>query len=192
MRNRWKFAFLTIMTVILVAIGVLLFQLFRPIDSSGQEGLQGVSPESEAEFTVTASRDDLTAVTNRFIEEEGLNGPINYSIEFKDQVILNGMIPIFTTAIDFQMTFEAQALENGNLLLKQEKLSLGAVDLPVSYVLKFIRDSYEFPEWVTIQPNEQQILVEVTEIEVAAGLNVKANRFNLPEDDISFSIYVPK
>lgn len=189
--NKWKIAFLTLSTALLLLIIILAVQIFRPIDSS----VSPVNPEdleSQAEFTVSASRDDLTGVANRYIREEGLDGPIDYSVQFDDLVTLNGSIPVFTSEIDFQMTFEAQALEDGNLLLTQDRLLLGAVDLPVSYILKFIRDSYELPEWVIIQPDEQQILVRVTDIEVPGGLSVKANRFDLPEDDLSFSIYVPK
>ena len=163
----------------------------QPVEEQPVEASPSPIPETQAELNVTTTREDLTIVVNRFIEEE-LNGSINYSVLFEDQVSLNGSLPVFNTAIDFQMTFDAQALENGNLLLTQESLSLGAIDLPVANILKFIGDSYEFPEWVVIQPNDQQIIVQISEIDVASGLSVKTNRFNLRENDISFSIYVPQ
>lgn len=191
MRNVWKVMFFGLLSVILIATAVIAFLLFRPVEGEQANASQEAPPESRAEFEVITNREDLTIVANRFIEEE-LGGSIDYSVLFDDRVKLNGEIPIFSTSIDFQMSFEANALENGNLLLTQESLSLGAIDLPVSSVLKFIDDSYEFPEWVVMEPQNQQIVVQVTEIDVAQGLNVKTNQFDLEDDEISFSIYVPK
>ncbi|PPA71198.1 YpmS family protein [Jeotgalibacillus proteolyticus] len=191
MRNRWKIAFWTLAAIILFTIIFIMYQLFRPVEQIPADAAPMVPPEVQAEFNVTTTKEDLTIVANRFIEEE-LNGSINYSLALEDVVALNGSLPVFNSQIDFLMTFDAEALENGDLLLTQESLSLGAIDLPVANVLKFIGDSYEFPEWVTIQPNDQQIIVQVTDIDLAGGLNVKTNSFDLREDDISFSIYVPR
>lgn len=192
MKNKWKLAFWTLLAIIVILLLFTAFQLFRPVDQSHTlQSAPDSPPESQAEFNVTTTKNDLTIVANRFIEEE-LNGQINYSVTLDDLVSLNGSLPVFNSQIDFQMTFDAQEMENGNLLLTQESLSLGAINLPVSNVMKFIEDSYEFPEWVTIQPNDQEIIVEVTNIDLAGGLNVKTNEFNLREDDISFSIYVPR
>ncbi|WP_404403387.1 YpmS family protein [Jeotgalibacillus malaysiensis] len=191
MSNIWKVMFFTLLAVILIGTAIIGYLLLRPVEGEQANASPGTPPESRAEFEVITNREDLTIVANRFIEEE-LGGSIDYSVLFDDRVKLNGEIPIFSTSIDFQMSFEANALENGNLLLTQESLSLGAIDLPVSSVLKFIDDSYEFPEWVVMEPQNQQIVVQVTEIDVAQGLNVKTNQFNLEEDEISFSIYVPQ
>ncbi|WP_166786733.1 YpmS family protein [Jeotgalibacillus salarius] len=191
MKNLWKVLFFSLLLLVLAGAAVFVFLLFRPVDGEQANATPAAPPESRAEFEVITNREDLTIVANRFIQEE-LGGSIDYSVLFDERVKLNGEIPIFSTSIDFQMSFEANALENGNLLLTQESLSLGAIDLPVSSVLKFIDDSYEFPEWVVMEPQNQQIVVQVTEIDVAQGLNVKTNQFNLEEDEISFSIYVPQ
>ncbi|MBM7577366.1 YpmS family protein [Jeotgalibacillus terrae] len=191
MKNTWKFLFFGLLLIVILTAAMVIYLLMRPVEGEQAIATPSASPEPGAEFEVITNREDLTIMANRFIEEE-LGGSIDYSVLFDDRVKLNGEIPIFSTTIDFQMSFEANALENGNLLLTQESLSLGAIDLPVSSVLKFINDSYEFPDWVVMEPQNQQIVVQVTEIDVPEGLNVKTNEFNLEEDEISFSIYVPQ
>ncbi|KIL48859.1 hypothetical protein KP77_20700 [Jeotgalibacillus alimentarius] len=191
MKNTWKFLFFGLLVIVILTAAIMIYLLMRPVEGEQAIATPSAPPESGAEFEVITNREDLTIMANRFIEEE-LGGSIDYSVLFDDRVKLNGEIPIFSTTIDFQMSFEANALENGNLLLTQESLSLGAIDLPVSSVLKFINDSYEFPDWVVMEPQNQQIVVQVTEIDVPEGLNVKTNEFNLEEDEISFSIYVPQ
>ncbi|KIL47985.1 YpmS family protein [Jeotgalibacillus campisalis] len=192
MKNKWKVSFLVLTAVIIVILIYVLYLLFQPVEQKPDaDSVPAAPPESQAEFNVTTTKEDLTIVANRFLEEE-LNGQIDFSVALDDLVALQGSLPVFNSEIDFLMTFDAQAMENGNLLLTQESLSLGALSLPVSNVLKFIGDSYKFPEWVNIQPNDQEIIIQVTEIDVAAGLNVKTNQFNLRDNDISFSIYVPR
>ncbi|MDG5470570.1 YpmS family protein [Jeotgalibacillus sp. ET6] len=192
MKNKWKVSFLLLAAVVLLGLIYILYLLFQPVEQRlPADAAPALPPESQAEFNVTTTKEDLTIVANRFLEEE-LNGQIDFSVALDDLVALQGSLPVFNSQIDFLMTFDAQAMENGNLLLTQESLSLGAIDLPVSNVLKFIEDSYEFPEWVDVQPNDQEIIIQVTEIDVAAGLNVKTNQFNLRDNDISFSIYVPR
>ncbi|MGD7045360.1 YpmS family protein [Jeotgalibacillus proteolyticus] len=192
MKNKWKVSFLLLAAVVLLVLIYIFYLLFQPVEQKPPaDAAPALPPESQAEFNVTTTKEDLTIVANRFLEEE-LNGQIDFSVALDDLVALQGSLPVFNSQIDFLMTFDAQAMENGNLLLTQESLSLGAIDLPVANVLKFIEDSYEFPEWVDVQPNDQEIIIQVTEIDVAAGLNVKTNQFNLRENDISFSIYVPR
>lgn len=89
------------------------------------------------------------------------------------------------------MTFEPIALENGDLILKQKNLSLGDVKLPVSYILKFIRDAYKLPEWVTILPNDKQVYVALHRMRLNNDIQVRVQEFNLKEDRISLRMLVP-
>jgi uncharacterized protein YpmS len=106
-------------------------------------------------------------------------------------VELMGSVPVFTSNLDFKLDFEPKALENGDILLKQKSISVGQLNLPVSYVLKVIRDSYNFPEWVKIQPTDELIYVSLQDMKLKSDIKVRANEFNLKEDNISFRLLVP-
>ncbi|MBP3041273.1 YpmS family protein, partial [Bacillaceae bacterium Marseille-Q3522] len=116
---------------------------------------------------------------------------MNYHIWLGKDVELYGTFPFFSQNIDMKMTFEPLALENGDLLLKQKSISIGQLSLPVANVMKIISRQYKIPEWVTIQPKEEQVYVSLQNMNLAGDLKVKLNEFNLIEDNIQFTFQVP-
>ncbi|MBS4203204.1 YpmS family protein [Lederbergia citrea] len=189
-KNTWKILFIALLTInilIVVSLGTLLFL------ASDQERVPESNPNSKtvSEFFIRTEKDDLNKLINHYIEKEGLNGPIHYQVLLTDEVELYGEVKVFSETMQLKMTFEPIALDNGDLVLEQKTLSLGGVKLPVSYILKFIRDAYKFPEWVIIQPNDKQIYVALQKMRLNGGIRVRTEEFNLAEDRISMKMLVP-
>lgn len=189
-KNIWKILFIFIATInilIIISLGTILFL------AGDQDPIpEGTNPtKNMSEFIVQTNKEDLNQLINHYIEKEGLNGPINYHVLLTDEVELYGEIEVFSQTMQLLMTFEPQALDNGDLVLKQKSLSLGGVKLPVSYILKFIRDAYKLPEWVTIQPNDKQIYVALQNMRLNGGIQVRAEEFNVAENRISIKMLVP-
>ncbi|WP_312098167.1 YpmS family protein [Niallia sp.] len=187
-KNKWKVAFLSLIGVLVLSIIILTIMIFQPVEKSTiikkQQG-------EEVPFAVTTNREDLTKLINHYLEKEGLNGPIHYEINIADQVELYGTLPIFNTDIQMKLTFEPVALENGDLLLKQKEISIGQLPLPVSYIMNFIANQYNFPDWVDIQPNDEEIYVHLTEMNLKNGMLVKMKTFDLEQNIIQFNLLLP-
>jgi uncharacterized protein YpmS len=190
MKNKWKAGFFVLLGSVLFVVIILVVMIMAPVED---DNLPTDKPKTgeEVGFEINTNKKDLNRIIQHYIQEEGLAGPIEYSVHLNDEVELDGSVPVFTSNLDFKLTFEPQALENGDVLLKQKSISVGALDLPVTYVLKVVRDSYNFPEWVKIQPKKEQIYVSLQEMELKSDFKVKANEFNLQEDRISFDLLVP-
>ncbi|WP_400241830.1 YpmS family protein [Niallia sp. JL1B1071] len=187
-KNKWKVAFLTLLGVLLLSIIILAFMIVKPVEKSTIIKKQ---QREEVPFAVKTNREDLTKLINHYLEKEGLNGPIHYEINIADQVELYGTLPIFNTDIQMKLTFEPIALENGDLLLKQKEISIGQLPLPVSYVMNFIANQYNFPEWVDIQPNDEEIYVHLTEMDLKNGMLVEMKTFDLEQNNIQFNLLLP-
>ncbi|MEI5907302.1 YpmS family protein [Bacillus spongiae] len=190
MKNRWKLAFFTLLVFVLIVLIVIFSFLFKPIEDDDIVYKQIDREKEDIPLELTTNKENLTNLIDLYINENHLNGPIDYSVKLTDQIELYGTMAVFTGSIDLKMTFEPQVLSNGDLILKQKTISLGTINLPVPYVLKFIRDSYKLPEWVKIQPNEESIYVALTEMKLKSGLSVHAKTFDLATDQISFMLYV--
>ncbi|GIN70132.1 hypothetical protein J14TS2_06070 [Bacillus sp. J14TS2] len=189
-KNIWKvlfFALLAINILFFFVIGIFLFLAGeeQPIPESQADSKQ------MSEFLIQTNKDDLNELINYYIEKENLNGPIDYSVVLSDVVELNGELNVFTSTLQLKMTFEAKALENGDLLLEQKSLSLGGIRLPVSEVLKIIRSAYKLPEWVIIQPNDKQIYVSLQSMRLNNDIQVRAEKFDLTENEIVMKMLVP-
>ncbi|KRG12444.1 YpmS family protein [Lederbergia galactosidilytica] len=190
-KNVWKvlfFALLSINILFFFAISMFLFL-------AGEEEAIPESPAEDSkkmsEFLIQTNKNDLNELINYYIEKENLNGPINYSVVLSDEVELNGELNVFTSTLQLKMSFEAYALENGDLLLEQKSLSLGGIRLPVSEVLKIIRSAYKLPEWVIIQPADKQIYVSLQSMRLNNDIQVRAEKFNLEENEIVMKMLVP-
>lgn len=184
----WKKSFFTLICINVITILTLLVLLILPV--GGNIPLNKNEKENFVAFTVQTKKDDLTKLINHYIEKEGLDGPIDYFVHLSDEVELYGSLPVFNQEIELKMTFEAKALENGDLILNQKSISIGQLNLPVSYVMKFIKQSYNLPEWVTIDPEKKLVYVSLTSMKLKSDMTVFAEEFNLKRDKISLQLKV--
>jgi uncharacterized protein YpmS len=90
-----------------------------------------------------------------------------------------------------KLTFKPIAQKNGDIILMQESISVGEMNLPVTYVMNFINKKYKTPEWVTIQSEKQMIYVSLQDMEVKSDIQIRAETFDLAHNNISFLLTVP-
>lgn len=190
MTNRWKKLFFLLLGLIVLFVLIVLIMVNMPIKDSSLPPIHD-EHEEDVQFHIQATKADLNKIINHYIEEEGLTSPIAYEILLNDEVELYGTMKVFTQDIEMKLTFEPEAIENGDLLLKQKSISIGQIQLPVPFVLKFIRDQYDLPEWVNIQPNDELIYVSLQKMKLKSDVKVRVNKFDLVNDDIQFSLLVP-
>ncbi|WP_170007098.1 YpmS family protein [Bacillus fonticola] len=198
MKNKaWKRGFFLLLGLLLSVVIMLSVLIFMPVgEPTEQERASGNSSEGAlsqyAQVNAQVTKQDLSAIVNDYIEEQNVNGPISYWLTFSDTVNLNGSLAVFGTEIELQMAFSPLVQENGDVLLRQESISIGQLQLPVDYVLKYIRDSYQFPEWVEILPNQERVYVDLDGLTLQSGAKVKLSSFDLADDDIRFTLYIPR
>ena len=192
MKNRWKLAFFILLGFVGVFILTLLMLAGTPVEQPETEQNNAeVTKDQHVSFLVRTNKADLNKLINHYLEEEGFTGPMEYQVFVKDNVELYGTFPVFGQNLEMLLTFEPQALENGDLLLKQKSISIGSLNLPVAYVMKVIQQNYKLPNWVEIQPNNESVYVSLQEMELKSDIKVRANSFDLQRDDISFTLWVP-
>jgi uncharacterized protein YpmS len=192
MKNKWKVAFFILLGVFGILIVTLFIMASTPFNRLETDYKDvGITEDEHVSFLVRTNKADLNKVINHYLVEEGFTGPIDYQVFVKDQVELYGTVPVFGQNLEMLLTFEPQALENGDLLLKQKSISIGALNLPVAYVMKVIQQNYKLPNWVVIEPNNESIYVSLQEMELKSDIKVRANSFDLKRDDISFTLWVP-
>lgn len=187
-KQRWKLAFFSLLVINILIVLVLTYFIFVP---GNEEPLTKPKIGENVKFKIDTNKNDLTRLINHYIQKEGLNGPIDYSVQLKDEVELHGIIQLFSQDVQLKMTFEPKALENGDLILKQKSILIGDLKLPVSYVMRFIQKSYKLPEWVSFQPNKKIVYVALQKMQMKNGMTVRAKKFDLKEDAISFTIQIP-
>lgn len=191
MKNRWKIGFFILLGIIVAAILFLWILAVSPAEESKMEPAKKSGDSDDVAFQVSTNKRDLNRVINHYIEEEGKNSNIDYQVLLTDEVELYGTLPLFSQELELRLTFEPQALKNGDLILNQREISVGKLRLPVSTVLKFVSDSYDLPEAVNIQPEEERVYVSMQRLKLKSDIKVRVNEFDLKKDNIKFTLLVP-
>jgi uncharacterized protein YpmS len=188
--RKWKTLFFALLAINALVLAVLFIFISMPADD---EDYTAVTENSDnyVPFNIKANKEDLNRVINHYLEKEGLTGAIDYKVLLNDEVDLYGTIPFFSQDLQMKLSFEPEALKNGDVVLQQKSISVGQLNLPVSHVLKLVKDRYKLPEGVTIQPQKERIYVSLQEMKLKSDVKVKVDEFNLKQDDIRFTLLVP-
>lgn len=190
-KNKWKIGFFILLGLIAASILVFWLLISLPVQETEIEPGKNNADVDDVAFHVSTNKRDLNRVINHYLEEEVKNSQFEYQVLLKDEVELYGTLPIFSQELELKLTFEPQALENGDLILKQRSISVGRLHLPVSTVLKFVQDSYDMPDAVNIQPKEERVYVSMQRLKLKSDIKVRVNEFDLKKDNIKFTLLVP-
>ena len=90
------------------------------------------------------------------------------------------------------MFFEPYVEENGNIRLEQSSVEIGRLSLDPETILKLLRDSIELPKWMVVDPEKEEVLIQLSDIPMDSGVGVRAKELNLAEDIITLEIVIPK
>lgn len=189
MKLNWKSGFICLLVVNILIIISLLIYILIPVKV--EEPIQNPEVVNGIDFKIETNKKDVTTLINNYLEKEAMTEPISYKVILSEKVMLIGTITVFKKEIDLVMTFNPVVQENGDLLLEQESIALGQLQLPVSFILKYISDNYSLPTWISIDPKDQVIYAALTQMKLKSDIHVKVNQFDLANDSIVLNIRVP-
>ncbi|SFK40703.1 Uncharacterized protein YpmS [Halobacillus dabanensis] len=191
LNNKWRTSFWLLALINLGIIIWLAALIFLP-SSYTLVNVDQQKESPDAEFTIVSTKENMEQLANEYLSELSTQTVFDYSISLERNVTLSGNIRAFDQVIPINVELEPVVQKNGDLVLQQERISLGKLPLPNKKVLEFVKDNYNLPEWVIVNPNEENIYVAVTQMDTASNFNVKVDRFNLNSNQLSFKIAVPR
>ncbi|KHE66957.1 YpmS family protein [Halobacillus sp. BBL2006] len=191
LKNKWRTSFWLLAFVNIGIIAWLLSLVFLP-SSYTLVNVDKEKQSADAEFTIVSTKQNLEQLANEYLSELSTQTVFDYSITLDRNVTLTGNIKAFDQTIPIKVELNPVVQENGDLVLEQERISLGQLPLPNKKVLDFVKDNYNLPEWVVVNPNEENIYVGVTQMETASNFNIRVDRFNLNSNQLAFKISVPR
>lgn len=184
----WRTAFLILLTLNLVAVIGFLFYVTIPAkDHVSYQAEKRAYAEGNT-VTVRTSKADFEGIANKYIQDAMRDQPIPLTLSVDDDVSLSTELQVFSMALPILMKFDPYVQDDGNLLLEQKSVNVGMLDIPPESALKLLRDSVALPEFMEVNPASEEILLRLTEIPLDDGIHVRAEAFNLEEDDIRLRV----
>ena len=186
--NKWKVSFFALLAVVLIVLLTVIILLF-----TGTKNTESVTPIPMIEgstLQVRTTTPEFEAIAQKYLGEALKDSPIPAEISVDDQIYLDSEISILGLPIPVKMDFDP-IVEDGNLVLKQTNVHIGKLNIPPATVLKLVRDSVKFPDWITVQPNDEIIYVDLSRLNIATGARVQMKEIDLPNDEIILELVIP-
>lgn len=149
------------------------------------------SPRSGDEIlNMTTEKKKVNELIDHYLKEYLSSNKIKYEFYLENQALLKGNFQLLGYPMSFFLYFDPYVMENGNIQLKAQSLSIGSLGVPMKEVLKYIKGYFDFPKWIEIKPDDSLMVLHLDELDLSAGLKVKAEKIDLIQDEIKFSLYL--
>ncbi|MCF3943510.1 YpmS family protein [Oceanobacillus alkalisoli] len=187
----WKKGFFLILALNIAGFLLLISLIFWPAEDVELPSETEKVKQESSEFVVRTSKENLNSLINAYIEHLTENTRHKYRIELEEDVHLIGELPVFSTTVPISMRFEPEVVENGDIILRQESISLGLLELPNRRIMQYLDRYLPMPDWVIVDPNEEEIYIAITDMDIRSNFELAVESLDLKENNLAFRISVP-
>lgn len=185
--NKWKVAFFTLAGLVVLAVAGIMYLIFSPA-----EGVEkpAANQADGSVVVVETTVDEFEAIAQQYVSPSLKKSPVPVDFAINDKIQLFSTFSVFTVDVPITMDFEPIVEADGNITLQQAAMNVGKLTILPSTVLKLMKDSVEFPEFITVDPNNAEIYVDLSRINIANGSRVRAKEIDLENDKILLEVIV--
>ena len=190
-KNPWRLAFLTLLALVIGFFSVLMFRISTPRMTYDVK-TPIIETKENPIFDINMKKSQVNDAINFFLEESMKESGVDYSFVLENQAMIDGTFNLLGHETHFYLYFEPYVLNDGNVQLKAKSLSVGSLNVPIPAMINYISSTTDLPEWVEMDADQQLINLHLNKFQLDNGMSIKAKKINLINDEISFSIYLPK
>ncbi len=189
-RNYWKWAF---WGLVLVILGGGLF-LYGRVTAPASVPTESSAPaKTDNSFEINLNREQVNALSSNYLDRFLKGNNIKYRfIVGKQYATVIGTTKFLGAKVQFAMNFIPERQSNGNVLLKAKGLSIGRLNLPIKYVIGYIKKQYKLPNWVYVNQNRRTILLDLNKYSKHHSLHYSAEKIDIKNGEFRFLISIPK
>lgn len=187
-RNMWKWAFGCVIALIVILIAYVMIQVTAPVENANESDALATNKTT---FNVKLNSTQVNALADNYLTR--LQNKQNYSfIVGKQYATVSGSTKFLGAKVAFAVNFVPIKQKDGNILLKAKGMSVGRLNLPVTYVLGYISKNNKLPEWVTINQRKKTVLLDLNKYSKKQSVHYAAKKIDLTNKEYIFSITIPK
>lgn len=190
-KNKWKKLFFSLLIVNSIVLLTIVTLIYWPVSSSKVRPVDQIDSNDSSEFIVRTTKENLNELVNAYIEKYQQGTKHQYRVTLEEDVHLQGELPVFSSTVPLSIHLEPLVQENGDIILKQKSISIGLLELPNKTIMEYIRKHLPMPEWVRVNPSDEEIYVAISEMDIKSNFQVSIEHFNLEANHIALKINVP-
>lgn len=188
---KWKQLFIILMTFNLIVLFVIALLVFWPVPETKIPKITNPTEHESSEFVVRTTKQNLNNLVNAYIDKFLERTNHTYSVSLDEDVHLFGELPVFSSTVPLSIHLDPFVQDDGNIILKQKSISVGLLELPNKKIMEYMKKYLPMPEWVVVNPENEEIYVAVTEMDIKSNFQVGIEQFDLNANHLAFRIHVP-
>ncbi|MGT2965155.1 YpmS family protein [Streptococcus acidominimus] len=187
--NRWKWGFLALLAALLAFCLIIVERVSSPREDTTTAVLSTNSSSDEKLGTFMTSKEQLNSMLATYLKDYQTD-TFSYKVTATNQFLLfEGTYNIWGLDIPLYVYFQPNKLNDGSVLLTVSEISAGTLSLPKEEILSYIKKQSQLPAFVKIDASKATVTIQLTEVENAQKIYVKANTIDLYNNQLIFDIY---
>ncbi|KSU10031.1 YpmS family protein [Lactococcus lactis] len=183
-RPIWKWLFIILLALNIAGVVFIALRITSPRDQTVlNQKSTNHSDQKVAQITSTTSQ--LNELINSYLETYQTKEMTYKFYISNQQAVLEASYKLFGTKIPLYIYFEPLALSDGSISLSVQNISAGSLSLPTSEVLQIVK-SYDLPDFVQVESKKNQVVINLSKINVSGNLYIKANQIDLGKGNFVF------
>lgn len=179
------------MTFNLIVLFVIMLLIFWPVPETKMPQITKPMEHESSEFVVRTTKQNLNDLVNAYIDKFLEKTNHQYSVSLEEDVHLFGELPVFSSTVPLSIHLDPFVQDDGNIILKQKSISVGLLELPNKKIMEYMEKYLPMPEWVIVNPEDEEIYVAVTEMDIKSNFQVGIEQFDLETNQLAIRIHVP-
>lgn len=188
--NWWRWAFFALLFIMVGATVFVVHEVSAPV--SNTESTQPLK-KTDSSFEVKLNSNQVNALADNYLTRLQKGQKTKYDFVVGDKyATITGSTKFLGFNLNFSLNFIPKQLSNGNVLLKAKGLAVGRLNLPIKYVMGYIKNHYKIPKWVQLNQKKKTILLDLNRYSKHRNLHYAAEQINLKNGEFKFLVTVPK
>lgn len=175
------------MGLLLVFGGLLSAKIFSAPNETYKVS-STIEAKDQQVFTVHMDKSQANEMASYYLEHTLNNGKAEYDLKLNKQAVMSGELSFLGSKIHFDLEMQPYAKTNGDVLLKAKKIKVGALSLPIKFVMNYAKNSFKIPKWVDVNSNDKTILLKFTKFTTKEGYSIRAKKIDLKHDKLVFDV----
>lgn len=186
--NIWKYLFIGL--ILMISLGIIPMFIISG-DNGDINDQHYVREYNDIEVQIEVNRKDVETIANVFLKKETENDSIDYYLTLNDNPQIKGESSYMGIPFNFTVNLVPVTLDNGNLRLDIESITLSGYELPEQLVLTILSNQIQLPDFIVFNPSDSYIGINLNEYRLENGGQITVDQFNIESNDLKATIHLP-
>ena len=189
--NYWKWAFATLLAFVIAFFLFITYKVTTPSVDQTNIDQQTSKLAKSANLDVAMNKEQLGAMINYYLNKSQKHSKIKYRFVLNKSAILMGTTKILGANVSFTLYAKPSLNQAGNIVLDTKSVSVGSLNVPAAFVLRYVKNNYDLGKFASINPKKSTITLNLAQVSAKQGIKVQGQKFDLTNNQFVFKVALP-